>query len=274
MAVAALAFAVPAQEDVVVLAAYDFGQRTHRADLPGRLDEVSGLAFTPDGRLFAHGDERAWVIELDVETGEPGKRFMLGERTARDDFEGIAFAGERLFLVSSSGRLYESREGADRQEMPYAVTDVGLGDSCEVEGLEYDPTHDELLFLCKVSLPDDGSVVVHRVPLDPSVERRAPLRIPREGLLAFDLKTDFHGSGITIDRETGHLLIVAAREELLMEVDADGRIVTALALSRRRHPQPEGIAIGPDGTLYIADERNGRSPRLTLYARMSSEAER
>ena len=81
-----------AQDVPTILERFDFGTRSARADLPGRLDEVSGLAFTPDGRLFAHDDERAWVHEIDPATGEVGKRFMLGERTAHDDPSALAQA--------------------------------------------------------------------------------------------------------------------------------------------------------------------------------------
>ena len=80
---------VEVQERPTLVERYNFSTRSMRRDLPGPLDEVSGLAFTPDGRLFAHGDERAWVHEIDPTTGEVGKRFMFGKRTVRDDFEDV-----------------------------------------------------------------------------------------------------------------------------------------------------------------------------------------
>jgi len=124
---------------------YDLDERVARFDLPGRLDEISGLAFSPDGRLFAHDDERGRVHEIDPLTGEVGKRFDLGAGPVADDFEGIAIVGERFFLVSSTGRLYEFREGDDRAIVAYRVTDTGLGRGCEIEGLDWDPAADELL---------------------------------------------------------------------------------------------------------------------------------
>ena len=45
------------------------GAPTWRAELPDDLMEISGLAFTADGRLFAHGDEVATVWELDPRSG-------------------------------------------------------------------------------------------------------------------------------------------------------------------------------------------------------------
>src|SRR5262245_54963359 len=55
--------------------------------LPQRLREISGLAVTPDGRLFAHGDERAALYEIDPERGRILKSFSLN---VRGDFEGLA----------------------------------------------------------------------------------------------------------------------------------------------------------------------------------------
>jgi len=236
-----------------------------RADLPGSLDEISGLAFTADGRLFAHGDERAWIHEIDPATGTVSKRFMLGNRTARDDFEGIAIVGERFFLISSGGILYESREGEDREEVEFRVTDTGLASRCEVEGLEYHAAWDELLILCKTVSPDQGAIVIHRLPLDPAKQRPPPIQVDRSQLEQFGLGPDFHGSAIAHQASTRRLLMIAAREETMIEVTEEGRIVAGVQLSSQRHAQSEGLAIGRDGTLYIADEKNGRSARITMY---------
>ena len=137
---------------------HDFENRTHRANLPGRLDEVSGLAFTPDGRLFAHDDERGRIHEIDPESGEVGKRFEL-EDDVRDDFEGITIVGSRFFLISSTGFLYEFMEADDDASTPFRRTDTRLGAGCEVEGLDYDAASDALLIACKVVSPDRGNVV-------------------------------------------------------------------------------------------------------------------
>src|SRR5690606_17400976 len=99
-------------------ARYDFERPSGRFELPGRLDEISGLASTPGGRLFGHDDERALVNEIDPATGEVGKRFSAGDPPLTGDFEGIAVVGERFFLVTSVGILHELREADDRAQAP------------------------------------------------------------------------------------------------------------------------------------------------------------
>ena len=65
---------------------------------------------------------------------------------------------------------------------------------------------------------------------------------------------------------TGTLILVSGSGEALIEVDRTGRVLAGLQLDRNRHAQPEGLAFGPDVTLYIADEENARRARITVYA--------
>jgi len=247
-----------------LLTRYDFDEPYESWPLPGRLDEISGLAISDDGRLFAHDDERGRVHEIDRSTGDVGPRFDLGEQLARDDFEGIAIVGPRFFLVSSGGILYEFREVADRENTAYRVTDTRVGVRCEVEGLDYDAVLDALLLACKVSAPRNGPIVVERIPLDPDAPRLAPLTVDRAALPALGVDPDFEPSGIAVS-PWGSLILVSASREAILEVDREGRVLSGRELSRRRHPQTEGIAFGPDGTLFLADERNDGRPRLTAY---------
>lgn len=249
---------------------YDFEHRTRRFDLPGRLDEISGLAFSPDGRLFAHDDERGRIYEIDPLTGDVGKSFDLGEDLARDDFEGITIVGERFFLISSSGLLYEFREGADEEEMRYRRTDTGVGFDCEVEGLDYDPEEDALLLACKVATSRD-QIVIHRIPMTLDAERLPPIRVDKSQLEPFDLDTDFEASAVAVTPDAT-LLLVSAHTETLVEIDRAGRVLAGVELSKGRHPQPEGLEFGPDGTLYISDEENHQDARLTAYARTGDTA--
>ena len=251
-----------------VLQQYDLDSPTAYFEMPGRLDEISGLAITVDGRLFGHNDERGAVHEIDRATGEVGKRFSIGEPPVEADFEGLAIAGERFFLVTSAGLLYEFREVGDRETSPHRVTDLGLGSICEVEGLDHDPTADDLVVACKVSSPDRGFIVIHRVPLDPARPRPAPIEIARAQLPAFELRADFQPSSVVVS-PAGTMILVSAAPEAIIEVDPGGRVLAGVDLPGSRHPQPEGLAFGPDATLYVADEQNAASARVTSYARLS-----
>jgi uncharacterized protein YjiK len=264
---------IPGQERGI-LHLYDMERPAASFAMPGRLEEISGLAITPDGRLFGHNDERATIHEIDRSTGAVGKRvFVGGDPSIEGDFEGLAVVGERFFLVTSTGVLYEFREVGDRGIASYRVTDAGLGDSCEVEGLDYDASDDALLLACKNSAPERGAIVIHRIPLAPQRARAGPILIERAQLASFGVGLGFQASSVAVS-PAGTLMLTSAAPEALIEVDRTGRVLGGVRLSRDRHPQPEGLAFGTDGTLYIADEQNGERARVSAYPRGGSGSSR
>jgi uncharacterized protein YjiK len=237
-------------------------------DLPDGLREVSGLATTPDGRVFAHADERAIIVELDVRRERVAKTFSMGAKGAPGDFEGIAAGGGRFWLVTSDGLLYESGEGANGANVAFRTFDTGVGTQCEVEGLTYDPKAAALLLACKEprvrALRGMVAVFAWSVARRALVDRNG-VRVRADSLARRAGVSAFHPSGIERDPVTGHWLLLAARERAIAEITADGRIVAGAALVRRDHRQPEGIAIASDRTLLIADEGAGRRGTLTTY---------
>jgi len=239
-----------------------------RWELPGKLDEISGLAVTPDGRLLGHEDQHAIVYELDWRAGRLVKAFALGEPTVRGDFEGIAVAGDRLFLVTSNGRVFEAREGGDGERVRYHVYDTGVEETCrEVEGLEWDARSRVLLLACKRPREGEGGIRIHRwsplrrAPADPAV-----LRL--DGRSLADGDRDFRPSGLALDPESGHLLVLSSRTRSVAELGPDGALLGHLRLAPGDHPQAEGLALLPDGALAVADEAaGGEKARLAVFPR-------
>ena len=253
-----------------VLARYDFASPPQdRWELPRDLAELSGLAVASGGRLLAHGDERAVIFELDPAAHRVVKRFEFGRPAARGDFEGIAVVDDRLFLVTSDGVLYEGPEGADGETVRFETHATGVGRSCEVEGLVHDPGTRSLLLACKTprAPPLKGRLTVFRWSLERGALDADPrFSLPVEGPLG---RRELHPSDITRDPGTGHYLVVAAREHVIAELSAAGEVLAAATLPRSLHPQAEGLAIAPDGSLLIGNERKskGSSGTLSIYRR-------
>jgi hypothetical protein len=65
---------------------------------------------------------------------------------------------------------------------------------------------------------------------------------------------------------TGEWVLIAARQDALVRLTADGGLSDAIILKKKkRHKQAEGIEITADGRTLIADEgRDGRA-RLAVY---------
>ncbi len=265
VALALLPVVAGAQPGPSGLARFDFGSRVRHVDLPHSLVEISGLARTPGGRLLAHGDEVAVIAVLDPESGSVLRAFQLGGTPVPGDFEGIAIVRDRIFLATSTGWLYETRDVQGRTQMPYRVTDSGVGARCEVEGLAFDAAAQALVLACKTTTDREALAVLIRIPLDPAAGDPESLVLNPGDLTAMGHDPVLHPSGIEVDPQTGNFFVLAAREGLLLEVSPTGRIMDLVELPRRRHRQPEGIAFLDDGTLVIADEGDGRRGRLTFY---------
>jgi uncharacterized protein YjiK len=246
------------------------GKNAAQAKLPRGLQEVSGLAVSPDGRVFAHADERAVVAQIDACAAKVVKAFSLGTPPIRGDFEGIAIAGDRFFLITSTGQLYEFREGTTDAAVPYTVRDTGFGKLCELEGLAYDPNDRVLLVGCKQPVAQDlrRSLPILRWSLD----RAAPATPPSLTIQLADVVKQlgikgFHTTSLEREPRTGHYVLVSGPERAVVEVTAQGAFVAARDLRRRDHPQPEGLTFLGDSILVIGDEGGADRGTVTCYRR-------
>jgi uncharacterized protein YjiK len=251
---------------------YDLkGVGTRRFRLPSELAEISGLAFTPDGRLLAHGDERGVIWQIDPATGVPANRFGFGShgRVLHGDFEDIQVVGRRVFLVTSEGQIFEASEPSDEVVVDAIPRSAGLAGACEVEGLAWDPATKSLLVLCKHAWTKKwrGSVVVLAVSIESwRFEPQPRMLIPESALERVTGEKQFHGSAIVRHPRTGSYLLIAGPQHAYAEVTPTGDVVGGGRLPSELHRQAEGIAIGPDLTLYISDEAAGKHATLTAYA--------
>ncbi|HJR34109.1 MAG TPA: hypothetical protein VJ817_04125 [Gemmatimonadales bacterium] len=236
--------------------------------LGSELTEVSGLALTPDGRLFAHGDEAARVFEIDYRRGTVVKQFWVGEDALRGDFEGITYAGNRFFLVTSKGQLYEFSEGADGERVKFQLHDTRLGKECEFEGVAFDSTANTLLLPCKnvgeKSL--QGNLVIYRYALgtDSTGTSTSELTIPMAQAVGNNRWKQFRPTDIAIDPWTGNYVLVAAQEKAILQVTPAGTVVFSRPLAGS-HPQSEGVAVTRDSILIVGDEGTGQPGAITLY---------
>ncbi len=237
--------------------------------LPTALQEISGLAVDSAGQLFAQDDERAIIYQLDPASHRVVKRFSFGRPALHGDFEAIAIVGRQVILATSDGVLYAGREGADGESVPYVTQTTGVGRRCETEGMAYEPAERALLFVCKVARTASlaGRLTVLRWSLDrKALEARPAVSIGLAEVTRQLKGSTFHPSEL-LRVGDGRYLVLAGRERALAEITDGGRVVSTSRLRRRDHPQAEGLALGPDGALLIADEgRNGRGT-LTAYRR-------
>jgi hypothetical protein len=251
------------------LARFDFrSPPADRWELPKGLREISGLAVDSAGRVFAQGDEEAVVYQLDPADHRVVKRFSFGQPAARGDFEAIALVNGQIMLSTSDGVLYTGREGADGESVPFTVQPTGAGRFCEIEGVAPVPEDRTVLLACKV--PRAPALRGHFAVLRWSLERKAldarPFMFVPLADLARELRIPgFHASELLRLRSGDRFLVLAGREHAIAELDAAGAVIAGAHLRHREHPQAEGLALRPDGSLLVADEGGNARGTLSVY---------
>ena len=250
--------------------------------LPQELHEISGVAVTGDGRVFAQGDEDATIYQLDPRAGTITKRFSLaptgsdpdlgkkgkGGKTLAGDFEDLAIAGDRFYLVTSTGVLLEFAEGRDGAQVPYEAHETPLGKVCEVEGLAHDPAKNALLVLCKTmkDKSERQQVAVYEWSIADRTLADAPrFNVPWSELLPMTGGKGFNGSAIAV-RPGGGMVLVAGPQQTFAELAADGKPLRGGALDKATQPQSEGLAFLSDGTLLVASEGGKGDAILAGYS--------
>ncbi len=237
--------------------------------LSSDLMEISGITFTNDNRLFAHGDEYGDIYELNPENGKLVKMFSLGDiKVIKGDFEDIAFVNDRFFLVESKGKLYEFTEGQSGVFMEYKTYKTFLNSGNNVEGLCYDPETNSLLLACK-DLGGEGygkDKTVYSFSLDKmSLDEKPRFVIPNKKIKNNTEEGKFNPSGIARNPVSGTFFIIAARGNTIIELSKEGELLNQADLPESVHKQAEGIAFSSDGTLYISDEGRGGTPVIAVY---------
>ncbi|MGE0625897.1 MAG: hypothetical protein AB7I04_17785 [Pseudomonadales bacterium] len=263
----------PVRQFVIAGHTYDTAHVRHMA-LPKTLREISGLAPAGPGQVWAHNDERGEVFLIDHLTPTVIGSFELSQgdqaQGVKDDFEGVATLGERLFLVTSRGIVYESRIGGPGETVAVVRHDGGL--DCEVEGLAAAPDGRALLAACKNLPPEESGIVVHAWNLETrAYDTASPALSVSEEVLTEFMKARFpdqtpperiQPTGIAVTG-AGNLLLVAARQHLLLEFTAEGSPVAVAVLDPAVHRQAEGIDLDADGRLLVASEGDGKGDRKT-----------
>lgn len=252
--------------------------------LPSALDEISGLSMNAAGtHLLAVQDEDGMIFWIDLEKEEVSDEITFWKD---GDYEGIEAVGETIYVVKSTGTLYEVSiiEGK-------AVTkkyNEFLKEDNDVEGLAFDPTTGQLLLACKANAGTAEELDLTKAIYAFDLEKKKLLEDPRYCIRLAQvndyLNTDplirklekleeffapgesdfgFSPSALARHPQTGHLYILSSVGKLLMVINQDGQILHIEKLKKSIHPQPEGICFDPKGNLFIANE--GKNGKGTVY---------
>ena len=125
---------------------YDFENPSKTFELPKELKEISGLGLDNSGKyLLAIQDELGLVFFIDNQYGEIDHTIDFWKD---GDYEGIEMAGDQIYVLKSTGTLYEINNfGTSKQKVE--KYNSFLNEDYDVEGLCYHQKRESLLLACK-----------------------------------------------------------------------------------------------------------------------------
>ena len=266
---------------------YDLDDPDFEEELPGRLDEISGLDFAPNGKdLVAINDEDGEVFTIDPLTGEADKGNKFWKD---DDYEGVETVGADVWVVKSTGTLYQiTNWGEDDLEVE-KYNDFLDGDN-DVEGLAYDKVNNRLLLGCKGQAGNDRDFILQKAiyafdlekkELLPEPAYRIEMREIQDYLAIHPAKREveklveffgpgqseftFSPSALAIHPQTDELYVLSSVGKLLLVLARDGSVQHLVKLRKKVFRQPEGICFDAAGSLYIANEAKGKDAELLRF---------
>ena len=248
-------------------APYDFQSPDLRVELPGELLEISAITTMSNGKLAAVQDESGIVFVINPENGEVESEVQFGEPA---DYEGIAWSGDRLWVLRSNGRLFELNgwPGSDPNVHEIRTPLRGKNDT---EGLTYDPSGNRLLIACKEEPGgnlDKDKKAIYAFDLATRSFNPDPVYVLDTKQLEESTPIDkkFKPSDVAIHPTTKEIYVLSGTVPGLVILDSSGNLKGAWKLDNGMFEQPEGLTFLPDGTLFISSEGQSGPGMLYRYA--------
>ncbi len=268
---------------------YDLEQADVTFELPEILKEISGITLSTDKKqILAIQDENGILFYLDKKTGK-----VLREQTFHKDgdYEDIEVVGNDIFILKSSGTLYQLKE-TPVDTFTRIKYKTGYHKDHDMEGMCFDIENNRLLLACKGKLSRDNEFGSNKgvfgfdlntmrmidepilmislsniesylnIKGSPEMkERFEKIMTEKNGVLGFS------PSAVAIHPQTKHIYMMSSKGKTLVVLKVDGTILHMQKLDKKIHVQPEGMLFDVDGTLYISNEgkkQNGRIYRFDV----------
>lgn len=241
----------------------DYRAAVQGLNIPGIGNDLSGITHDPEhDRLLAITSAGpVQVLALDRQGSLLGRYPLIGF----EDPEDLAWLGDGLLLIIEERvqRLNIIRLPAEfgpitRDDARQLTLGVALSDDNKgFEGVAYD-THRDLLYVVKER---DAQQLYRIAGLRPTLAGNLQLDIQdlSDWVATAGVSKDL--SAITVEPDSGHLLLLSDESQLLFELGRDGALLDRRSLRAGGGldadvPQPEGVVLGSRGELFVVSEPN------------------
>ncbi len=235
--------------------AYQFLQPDSVYDLPDILKEVSGIALSENGNIYAVQDELGAIFEFHPASG---KLVQLYRFTDVGDFEGLASDNNTLYILRSDGKLF-IYDTTQQKLIDETMLHTG---SLNLEGICLDKNYIYTVSKEPTVGEDTGKRLVYKFPRSNPKTTSVFLEIEIEALSRFaeahypQLHTtpfQFNPSAIEIHPFTGDIYILSANDRWLA-IYKNNELDNLIPLSASLYHKPEGLAFLQNGDLLISSE--------------------
>ncbi|QLF94734.1 SdiA-regulated domain-containing protein [Pseudomonas sp. ABC1] len=225
-------------------------------------DNLSGLTYDDSA-------DHLWAVVNNPEEllaiGKDGRFIARYPLQGFSDVEGVTYLGDGLLVVAEERRqslviVPVPKTPGPLQREDYQSITLGLHaeENNGFEGLGYDRRGDRL-FVVKEHSPRK---LYEIQGLRRTLAGHLSLNIiDRESWIADkDMATDL--ASVHFDERTGHLVLLSEEANMMLELDAEGKMVSFRSLWRGfagledSVPQAEGLTFDDDGNLYLVSEPN------------------
>jgi hypothetical protein len=250
---------------------YNF-KRGQKRELGKVLNEISGLAYNRDSStLLAISDSKNKIFSIDLKKGklsDYAEKFYAANE--QPDYEDLVKLGDTVYVLVSNGTIVAVPKGA-RDTTGTRVYPFPSDKKNDFESLYFDSTVNSLILLCKNCVHEKGEnfKTAFRFDLKTySFDSTAFYTIDEKELKALVKNDDakFRPSAAAIHPYNKRLYILASAGNLMVVTDTRGKVIEAYQLNPDYHPQAEGIAFAPDGTMYISNEGKYGVATLQIFS--------
>jgi uncharacterized protein YjiK len=232
------------------------------------INEISGLTYNPDDNtLLAISDSKRKIYTINYRTqklSDYAEKFYKQE-----DFEDLVKLDSVVYVLISDGSILEVplkvKDSSQTRMYPF-----WLEGKNDIETLYYDSSANGLIMICKTCGHEKGEDIrtAYRFDLaskkfDSSVFYTINSKDVKGLLKDDDVK--FRPSAAAINPIDKQLYILSSAGQVLVITDIKGVVLEAYKLHPDWHPQAEGIAFTPKGTMFISNEGKYGTPTLQIY---------
>lgn len=265
---------------------YNLKQEGQTIVLPPQLREVSGITIIDSKTLACVQDEEGLIFIYDLEKQQIKQKIRFA---GSGDYEGITLAGKDMYVLRSDATLFHIQNYQSTQRIIDSIA-TGIPNK-DNEGLCFDEKNNRLLIGSKSKIAKGAEYknlrTIYAFDLKHYKLKEKPLyTYDINAVKEFAAKNQItlptmHGkknpneeepalkfqlSGIYIHPKSNLLYALSASDYFLFVFNDQGEIIHLEVLNPEKFNKAEGIAIMPNGDLYISNEGQTGDPKILLFS--------